>query len=82
MVDHALEALSRYIFYRTSSDPEDGSRQEDLLAKRSALLEKLEEFAVGTQSNAVEAVRRSVSSHVWLGLEGVKRTTTSDGYVD
>lgn len=61
MVDHALETLSRYILYRAQSDPDDGSRRESLLQKRADLLAKLEEFAVGTQSNAVEAVRRSVS---------------------
>ena len=67
MIDQALNLLSLYIMWKTRGltsatdpSPEEIRFREKLKASRDVLLEKLLEFAVGTQSNTSEGVRRAV----------------------
>ncbi|KAH9934133.1 uncharacterized protein B0H18DRAFT_1207681 [Fomitopsis serialis] len=67
MVDRALQVLTLHIIWKarnltaTEGDllPEEQRFQEKLQEQRDALLEKLLEFAIGTQSNTAEGVRRA-----------------------
>jgi cohesin complex subunit SA-1/2 len=68
MIDQALQLQTLYIIWKargltTALDPsEEEVRFRDKLREyRDALVEKLLEFAVGTQSNTTEGVRRAVS---------------------
>ena len=69
MVSETLNLLTMHIIWKTKSLPPQGSRTPDykkalqtLLEQRTALVQKSIEFAVGTQSNTAEAVKRVVSS--------------------
>ena len=69
MVSETLNLLAMHIIWKTKTLPSQGSRTPDdkkaaepLLEQRTALVQKLIEFAVGTQSNTAEAVKRVVSS--------------------
>ena len=69
MVSETLNLLTMHIIWKTKSLPSQGSRTPDdkkvvqtLLEQRTTLVQKLIEFAVGTQSNTAEAVKRVVSS--------------------
>jgi len=68
MVSETLNLLAMHIIWKTKSLPPQGNRTPDdkktaqtLLEQRTALVQKLIEFAVGTQSNTAEAVKRVVS---------------------
>ncbi|GBE83439.1 hypothetical protein SCP_0504880 [Sparassis crispa] len=67
MIDRALQVLTLHIIWKarglTAPDveqsPEEARFTERLREQRESLLEKLVEFAVGTQSNTSEGVRRA-----------------------
>ncbi|KAI0698963.1 hypothetical protein C8T65DRAFT_719862 [Cerioporus squamosus] len=66
MVDRALQLLTLHIMWKARSlpaaaelSPEELQFRDKLKDERESLLEKLVEFAVGTQSNTVEGVRRA-----------------------
>ena len=68
MVSEALNLLAMHIIWKTKSLSSQGSRApndkkaaQTLLEQRTALVQKLIEFAVGTQSNTAEVVKRVVS---------------------
>lgn len=69
MVDRALQVLTLHIIWKARNltatagefSPEEQRSREKLLEQREVLLEKLLEFAIGTQSNTAEGVRRAVS---------------------
>jgi len=68
MVEQALHVLMLHVLWKTKGltaeddpTPEEIRYKEVLLQQREALLDKLTEFAVGTQSNTVEGVKRAVS---------------------
>jgi cohesin complex subunit SA-1/2 len=67
MVSEALNLLSVHVIWKTKTlpasddrSPEEETVQESLLEQRNSLSEKLLEYAVGTQSNVVQGVRRAV----------------------
>jgi cohesin complex subunit SA-1/2 len=67
MIEQALHVLMLHILWKTKGliadnepTPEDIRYKEVLQEQREALLEKLVEYAVGTQSNTVEGVKRAV----------------------
>ena len=67
MVEQALSLLTLYIIWKarglTNSDepsPEEARLRDRLKECRDALLEKLLEFAIGTQSNTSDGVKRAV----------------------
>lgn len=69
MVSETLNLLTMHIIWKTKSLPSQETRTSDdkkaaqtLLEQRTALVQKLIEFAVGNQSNTTEAVKRVVSS--------------------
>ena len=70
MVDRALQVLTLHIIWKarnltaaTGETSADEQRfREKLREQREVLLEKLLEFAIGTQSNTAEGVRRAVST--------------------
>ncbi|KAI0657496.1 hypothetical protein C8Q70DRAFT_919344 [Cubamyces menziesii] len=66
MVDRALQLLTLHIMWKARGlpagaelTPEELQFRDKLKEERDSLLEKLVEFAVGTQSNTVEGVRRA-----------------------
>lgn len=67
MVDQALSLLTLYIIWKArglsnAAEPsaEEVRLRERLKESRDALLEKLLEFAIGTQSNTSDGVKRAV----------------------
>lgn len=67
MVDQALQVLYLHILWKAraltnASDPspDEANFREKLKEQRDSLLHRLQEFAVGTQSNTAEGVRRAV----------------------
>jgi cohesin complex subunit SA-1/2 len=69
MVEQALQVLTLHIIWKAGAltadaepNAEDIRLKESLLSQREALLEKLVEYAIGTQSNTVDTVRRAVST--------------------
>jgi cohesin complex subunit SA-1/2 len=67
MIEQGLQVLGLHIMWKTRSLPdakeattEDEKYMETLREQRDSLLEKLVEYAVGTQSNTAEAVKRTV----------------------
>lgn len=69
MIDQALQVLYLHILWKaraltTSSEPsqDETDFRDKLKEQRDSLLDKLLEFAVGTQSNTAEGVRRPVSA--------------------
>ena len=70
MVDRALQVLTLHIIWKArsltaaagESSPEEQQFREKLREQREVLLEKLLEFAIGTQTNTAEGVRRAVST--------------------
>lgn len=69
MVEQALNVLTLHIFWKAKGllvnkegISEDNPYQEQLVQQRASLLEKLQEYAIGTQSNTGEGVRRAVSN--------------------
>ena len=67
MIDHALHLLTLYILWKArglthAAEPssEEARLREKLTDCRESLLEKLLEFAIGTQSNTADGVKRAV----------------------
>ena len=68
MVDRALHLLTLHIIWKArnlmrgqATESELEQQQEQLREQRDSLLEKLSEYAVGTQSNTLDVVKRAVS---------------------
>lgn len=68
MMNESLQLLVLYVAWKArllqANTPSEAEREgvyEELKAVRDALAERLTEFAVGTQSNTAEGVKRSVS---------------------
>ncbi|KAG0699163.1 hypothetical protein DFH29DRAFT_1070800 [Suillus ampliporus] len=90
MIEQGLQVLGLHIMWKTRSlpdakeaTPEDEKYMETLREQRDSLLEKLVEYAVGTQSNTAEAVKRAafqnlMTLHILFCAE---QTTTPDGRV-
>ena len=71
MIERALHFLTLHIFWKAKGltadndpTPEEVRYKEVLEEQRETLLEKLVEYAVGTQSNTVEGVKRAVRFHL------------------
>lgn len=72
MIEQALHVLTLHIMWKgkelTMSEPDPAQEEiryrDSLVAQRESLLEKLVEYAVGTQSNTVVGVKRAV----WFSL--------------
>jgi hypothetical protein len=67
MIEQALHALTLHTLWKTKGlpvddepTPEEIRYKEVLVEQRESLLEKLLEFAIGTQSNTAEGVKRAV----------------------
>lgn len=67
MIEQALHVLTLHILWKGKGlgiekelSPEQVKYREVLKEQRESLLEKLTEYAVGTQSNTVEGVKRAV----------------------
>jgi cohesin complex subunit SA-1/2 len=67
MIEQILTFLSRHIMWKGKEAIQNSSAMNDeddpheaLRTQRDSLVEKLTEFAVGTQSNTVERVKRAV----------------------
>lgn len=60
MVETAMETLSRHIFWRAKVDGDNDVKRNDLLDKREDLLDCLREYAIDTNSNALNSVKRTV----------------------
>lgn len=64
MVEQGLHLLTLHVMWKgrgLMTHPDDEGYRETLETQRGILLEKLVEFAVGTQSNTVDGVKRAVS---------------------
>ncbi|KAF8624731.1 hypothetical protein AX17_007062 [Amanita inopinata Kibby_2008] len=66
MVEYALQILTLHIMWKarglTSTEnpsPEEVKYREKLVEQRDGLLEKLTEYAIGSNSNTIESVKRS-----------------------
>ena len=79
MISQALNLLGLHILWKARGltaenepSPEETRFRETLKEQRESLLEKLVEYAVGTQSNTSESVKRTVrvliasSSAIWV----------------
>ncbi|KAF8902622.1 hypothetical protein CPB84DRAFT_1961568 [Gymnopilus junonius] len=71
MIEQALDVLTFHVMWKTKGfpaevepTPEDVRYKEILQEQRESLLEKLVEYAIGTQSNTVEGVRRAAFKHL------------------
>lgn len=68
MIEQALNVLNLHIIWKargltSAADPsaDEIQHRESLREQREYFLEKLIEYAVGTQSNTAEGVKRAVS---------------------
>jgi cohesin complex subunit SA-1/2 len=68
MVEHALYFMMAHVIWRSRGltrteepSPEEVQYREKLEEQRSILLNKVTEFAIGTQSNTLENVKRAAS---------------------
>ncbi len=71
MVEQALHVLTLHIMWKSKDaqreEPgqsvmaDEGKQKEAAKQQRDSLVEKLFEFAIGTQSNTAEGVKRAVS---------------------
>lgn len=68
MIEHALNVLNLHVIWKARGltsvadpSPEEIQHRESLKEQREYFLEKLVEYAVGTQSNTAEGVKRTVS---------------------
>lgn len=69
MVSETLSVLTVHVIWKTKTlppgtnrSPEEERLADGLMEQRASVLEKLVEYAVGTNSNTVEGVRRAVSN--------------------
>ena len=67
MIEHALNVLNLHIIWKARgltsvADPsaDDVQYRDSLKEQRESLMEKLVEYAVGSQSNTAEGVKRTV----------------------
>lgn len=67
MIEQALHVLTLHMLWKGKGlgreidlSPEEVKYRQALQEQRESLLEKLTEYAVGTQSNTVEGVKRAV----------------------
>lgn len=68
MIEQALHVLTLHIMWKGKElvmsepepTPEEIRYRDSLITQRESLLEKLVEYAVGTQSNTVAGVKRAV----------------------
>lgn len=65
MIEKALDALTLHLIWKAkgllaSEGSEADHYKEVILEQREALIDKLKEYAVGSQSNTAEAVKRAV----------------------
>lgn len=77
MIEQALHVLMLHILWKTKGltadkepTPEEIRYKEVLVEQRETFLEKLVEYAVGTQSNTVDGVKRAVRLILLLALAG------------
>ena len=75
MIDHALNLLTLYVIWKArglthTAEPsaEEAQLRERLKECRDSLLEKLLEFAIGTQSNTADGVKRAVRIQFTLSV--------------
>lgn len=68
MIDQALNLLTLHIIWKArrlptdvSLSPDDGRLRESFREQREALFKRLVEYAVGSQSNTTDGVRRAAS---------------------
>ncbi|KAJ3501848.1 hypothetical protein NMY22_g18781 [Coprinellus aureogranulatus] len=71
MVEQALNVLTLHIYWKAKGllvnkdvDEEDNPFREKLVNQRTSLLEKLQEYAIGTQSNTGDGVQRAAFKHL------------------
>ncbi|KAG6811622.1 hypothetical protein H0H92_006586 [Tricholoma furcatifolium] len=71
MIEQALQVLTLHIIWKgkclthdADPTPEDVKFKDTLVNQRETLLEKLIEYAVGTQSNTADGVKRAVGANV------------------
>ncbi|TFK29563.1 hypothetical protein FA15DRAFT_632012 [Coprinopsis marcescibilis] len=70
MVEQALNVLTLHLFWKakgllvTRDSPEDVRLREVLVEERESLIDKLKEYAVGSQSNTAEGVKRAAFKHL------------------
>ncbi|KAF8892974.1 hypothetical protein BD779DRAFT_1609978 [Infundibulicybe gibba] len=71
MVEQALHVLTLHIIWKgkgltadNDPSPDEIRFRETLKTQRGALLEKLVEYAVGTQSNTIDGVKRAAFKHL------------------
>ncbi|KAG6851858.1 hypothetical protein C0991_005465 [Blastosporella zonata] len=69
MIEQALQVLTLHLIWKgkcltdeADPSPDDIRYKETLVTQRETLLEKLVEYAVGTQSNTAESVKRAVTT--------------------
>ena len=72
MIVQTLRLLTVHIMWKArrlpvepQPSPDEIRLKETFLEQRESLLEKLVEYAVGTQSNTVDSVRRAVRRYVF-----------------
>ena len=75
MVEQALNVLTLHIYWKAKgllvnkdADEEDNPYREKLVNQRDSFLEKLQDYAIGTQSNTGDGVQRAVSRHDLLSI--------------
>ncbi|TFK31727.1 hypothetical protein BDQ12DRAFT_93119 [Crucibulum laeve] len=88
MIEQALRVLTLHILWKgkgltaeNDSSPEEIRYRDELKEQRESLLEKLVEYAVGTQSNTAEGVKRAAFKHL-LDLHvlfAAAQTVSADG---
>jgi cohesin complex subunit SA-1/2 len=68
MIDQALNLLTLHVIWKAKrlpndvpQSPDDGRLGESFREQREALLKRLVEYAVGSQSNTTDGVRRAAS---------------------
>jgi cohesin complex subunit SA-1/2 len=78
MVEQALNVLTLHVYWKAKgllvnkdADEEDNPYREKLVNQRESLLEKLQDYAIGTQSNTGDGVQRAVYHHnhqSWISI--------------
>ena len=86
MIEQALHVLTLHIIWKSKGltvdndpTPEEVRYKETLVEERDTLLEKLVEYAVGTQSNTVEGVKRAVRFPLFACLSFVPNPNDMTG---
>jgi cohesin complex subunit SA-1/2 len=73
MIDQALNVLTLHVIWKArrlptevQPSPDDTRLRESFLEQRGTLLKRLVEYAVGSQSNTTDGVRRAASTPALL----------------